>query len=211
MPTPSSVTLNEPGGDAPDKELAALMRLTNAADIGQRNDKWGTLKMGQIDPNHWKRATIFGTPTRVTFTYGDDSHAVSAVVYEPSEGPSDPRSCLAKFMRFANEMAQTYDIDYQVSPIHDAEQVVDGVKKPIAEVMVEGRVNSPFMANAYAAGIVAYQSFPGTCLVQSFAAVATRHPEVARKVRDTWMASAAPVMFWNPKTVTDKAPPFDAL
>jgi len=211
MPTPSSVTMDEPGGDAPDKELAALTRLVEAKEVGKRGDKWGTLKIGQIDPNHWKRATIFGTPTRVTFTYGDSSHAVSAVVYEPSEGPSDPRACLAKFLRFANDMATTYDIEYQVSPVYDREQVIDGQKKPMAEVLVEGHVNYAFMANDYVAGIVAYDSFPGTCLVQSFAAVSTRHPAAARKARDVWINQAAPLLLWNSVTVKDKAPGFDAL
>lgn len=210
MPTPSSVSFKEPGGDAPDKEAAALTRLAENVAQGWRSDKFGTLKIRLVDPKQWRRVTVFGTPTRATYQYGEQAYALELVMYQPSEGASDPKACLRKFLKFADETATTYDIEYKVSPLYDRDQTVDGVKKPIAVALVEGRVNSPFLQNDYTAAVVAYQSFTGTCLVQAFAAVATHHPDIAKKARDTWINQAAPQLHWDPKKVTDTAPPFDA-
>ena len=208
MPTPGSVTAAEPGGDAPDKEAAALMRLASTPDRGFRSDRWETLHVRLVDPKEWRRVRIFGTPTRATFRYGDAGYALSAITYEPSDGPSDPHACLDKFMKFADDMATTYDIQYDHSPVYDREQTVDDAKKPIAVLLVEGKVTSSFMKNDYVGAVVAYQSFPGTCLVQSFAAVSTHHPDIARKARDTWVNEAAPLLSWA--TDIGSAPEFDS-
>jgi hypothetical protein len=215
MPTPGSVSFAEPGGDAPDKEAAALSRLAdpNNVDIsvrwGWRGDKGDTVMMRFLDAKQWRRGVIFGTPTRMTYRYGEPAYAVELLVYEPSEGPSDPRTCLEQFLRFADDVAVAYAIDYKVSPIDDQSQTVDGVKKPIAVALLQGHSSFPLFTNDYTGAVVAYQSFPGTCLVQGFAAVATRHPDIAKRARDTWIVQAAPQLHWNPNKVTDKPPAFD--
>jgi hypothetical protein len=210
MPTRGSVSYAEPGGDAPDKEAAALSRLADGVAFGWRPDKWDSLKIRLVDPKQWRRATIFGTPTRATYRYGKQAYALEIVTYEPSDGPSDPKSCLARFMRFADDVATTYDVEYQASPVYNREQTIDGVKKPLAVELVEGKASSPLFANDYVGAVVAYESFPGTCLVQGFAAVATHHPDIAKRARDTWINQAAPLLHWNPKKVGDAAPAFDA-
>jgi len=208
MPTPTSVTPAEPGGDAPDKEAAALTRLATSDDDGYRTDKWQTLHVGLLDPRGWRRVRVFGTPTRASFRYGDASYALASTVYEPAEGASDPRSCLAQFMRSADELATSYGVEYEASPVFDRERAIDGVATPIEVVLAEGKVRTAFLDNDYVAAIVSYPSFAGTCLVQSFAAVATRHPDIARRARDRWVTQAAPLLTWNP-SVGDVAPEFD--
>ncbi len=177
--------------------------------FGRRSDKWDTLSIRFADWQGWKRVRIFGQPTRATFRYGDDAPALLAVFYEASDGPDDPRACLDKFMHFADEMATTYDIDFKKSPVYEREQSLpDHSKKPMLVVLAEGHVNAAFAQDDYVAALSVYRSFPGTCLVQAFAARSTRHPDLARKARDHWVTEAAPYLTWGAKVTS--APPLDA-
>ncbi len=167
MPSPSSVTAAEPGGDASDKEGAALARLASTIDRGYRTD----LEIGGnprrssfVDPKAWRRVRIFGTPTRASFRYGDAAYALSAVTYRRAEGANDTRACLAAFMKTADDLATSYDVAYDVSPPFDREVTDGDAKKSISIVLAEGKVRSAFVDNDYVAAIVAYPSFAGTCL-----------------------------------------------
>lgn len=207
-PSPESVTKEEPGGDAADPELAALTRLAEGG-VSRGWDKPKLLAVHLVDAKLWRRVKASALPARAMFRYGDDTHALAVVMYQPSEGPDDPRSCLKKFMRFADDAATSYDISYDASPVYDREQTIDGVKRPMVIQLAEGRVNAPFFQDDYVGGIAAYQSFPGTCLVEAIAIIATHHPEAARRARDRWVNDAAPLLQWDMKKVGDHAPPFE--
>lgn len=208
VPTAGSRTKEEPGGDAADPELAALNVLVDGS-VSRRWDKPEVLAVHLVDAKLWRRVKADSMASRVMFRYGDDTHALAVVMYQPSDGPDDPRSCLKKFMDFADNAASTYGITYDASPIYDREQTLDGAKKPMVVQLAEGRVNAPFFEDDYVGGIAAYQSFPGTCLVQAIAFIATKHADVARRARDRWVNDAAPLLQWDMKKVGDHAPPFE--
>ena len=74
--------------------------------------------------------------------------------------------------------------------------------------LLDGRLDSILGRDDYVGAVAAYQSFPGTCLVEGFAVVATNHRELAVKVRDRWVAEGAAKLGWNsfvkeaPETLT---------
>lgn len=209
VPTPGSITKEEPGGDAPDPELAALTTLAEGK-VSRRWDKPEVLQVHLVDSKLWRRVKASALPSRVMFRYGDETHALAVVMYQPSEGPDDVRSCLAKFMHFADDAASTYDITYEVSPVYERQQKLEGGKtQTMLLQLAEGRVNAPFFQDDYVGGIAAYPSFPGTCLVQAIAFIATDHPEAARRARDRWVNDAAPLLQWDMNKVGDHAPPFE--
>lgn len=209
VPTPGSITKEEPGGDAPDPELAALTTLAEGK-VSRRWDKPEVLAVHLVDSKLWRRVKASALPSRVMFRYGDDTHALAVVMYQPSEGPDDTRSCLAKFMHFADDAASTYDITYEASPVYERERKLEGGKTQTMLVqLAEGRVNAPFFQDDYVGGIAAYPTFPGTCLVQAIAFIATDHPEAARRARDRWVNDAAPLLQWDMEKVGDHAPPFE--
>src|SRR5687768_5050364 len=70
-PTPASVTVKEPGGDAEDKQGAALFRQLDEA-WGLRNDKDDQLHVPLPDHQHWKRVRFWGVEHFVGFRYGGD-------------------------------------------------------------------------------------------------------------------------------------------
>jgi hypothetical protein len=198
----------KPASEADATEVAELTALTGGG-FGRRTDKWDTLSIRFADWPNWKRVRIFGQPTRATFKYGEDGAGLLVVFYTPSEGPDDPRSCLDRFLKFADETASTYDIDYKKSPVYEREQSLpDRSKRPMLVVLAEGKVNAAFANDDYVGAVAVYQSFPGTCLVQAFATKATRHPDLARKARDHWVTEAAPYLTWGAKVT--EAPSLDA-
>ena len=90
-PTPQTVTVQNPGGDASDPELAALDRLAGEP-WGIRRDRTNTLLVPLTDAMHWTRVRFRGYPTRAAFRYGDDHYGVIAIWYTPAAGKSDPES-----------------------------------------------------------------------------------------------------------------------
>jgi len=77
-PTPASVSVKEPGGDAVDPERAALERLLGEP-WGARTDKDEQLLAPMPDWEHWKRTRYFGFDHLVGFRYGNEHHAMVAV------------------------------------------------------------------------------------------------------------------------------------
>jgi hypothetical protein len=74
--------------------------------------------------------------------------------------------------------------------------------------LYEGSIDSVLASDEYVGGLAAYESWPGTCLVQGFAVVATHHKDLAIKVRDRWVEDAASRLVWRAEV--HDAPTFDA-
>jgi len=195
-PTPKSITRANPGGDANDPAFAALTRLA-AEPWGHRKDFWNTLHVPLVDWKNWRRVRIFGVPTRASYRYGDEHYAVASISYTTIEGTSDPEACLAK----------TFD---QLMPLADANGVRLGERqrvrmtqsvgadvRPMVVELVEGRLDGILGRDDYVGAVAAYQSFPGTCLIEGFAVVATDHRDLAVKVRDRWVAEGAAKLVWE--------------
>jgi hypothetical protein len=73
--------------------------------------------------------------------------------------------------------------------------------------VLDGAVESLVDSNDYAGAVASFQSWPGTCLIEAFAAVATHHRALAMQVRDRWVAEGAPGIRWE-KALT-AAPPLN--
>lgn len=197
MPTPASVNPKNPGGDAPDPEGAALMRLLNEP-WGARKDNWNTLHVGLVDWKNWRGVKVFGHPTRASFRYGDKYVAAATISYTTIEGPNEPEACLARFIDESLPLAEAAG----VRVIGERQRVrltqsVGADVKPMVVELIEGRLDTLIARDDYVGAIAAYQSFPGTCLVQGFAAVSTNHRDIAIRVRDRWVAEGATRLLWE--------------
>jgi hypothetical protein len=196
-PTPASVTHKNPGGDAPDPVKAALNRLLSEPIEAKRKDRWRTLRVPLADWKNWRRILIWGHPARATFQYGDDHLAMVTLRYSKIEGPNDPDRCMAEFMKYATPIASGYGIRLGESAMVRTTQPFRGETRPILVRLQEGGVDSVIESDDYVGFMAAYQSWPGTCLVQAFAVVSTDHPELAVKVRDRWVAEAVRQLTWD--------------
>jgi hypothetical protein len=197
-PTPISVTKEHPGGDASNPEKAAIERLLREP-WGFRRDRWGTLRIPLADWRHWRRVKIFGQPTRATFRYGDEHYALDTVWYQKTEGANDPEACLERFMAYAVPLAESYAVKIGESSLLRVTQQVRDETRPMVVKLIDGRIDAVVATDDYVGAIAVYQSWPGTCLVQGFAVLSTNHRDIALKVRDRWVAEAAPQLLWDAK------------
>jgi hypothetical protein len=198
-PTPASVTKDNPGGDAADPVKAALQRLLNEPIEAKRKDRWGTLRVPLADWKNWRRIKITGHPTRATFQYGDEHIAMTTLRYSQIEGANDPERCLAEFVKFATPIAEGYGIRIGQSKLVNLSQSFRGEARPVLVRLQEGGVDSIFLSDDYVGFVAAYQSWPGTCLVQGFAVVSTNHAQLATQVRDRWVSEAVAKLTWERK------------
>lgn len=206
-PTPTSITRKNPGGDAADPEQAALLRLLQEP-WGNRADRYGTLHVPLADWKNWRRVRIWGHPTRVTYRYGDDHFALATVLYTTTSGPSDPDSCLDEFWAKHAPLADSYGVRIGASELVRTTQDIDGEVRPLVLKSLEGSLESLLSSDDYMGGIAAYESWPGTCLVQAVAVKSTHHADLARRVRDRWLDEGAPGLRWMPRVT--KAPATEA-
>lgn len=195
-PTPKTVTAANPGGDANDPEFAALDRLAKEP-WGFQRDFWNTLHIPLADSQKWQRTRITGNPTRASFRYGKQHYAVATIWYTPIEGANDPEACMAKFIDYASPAADAYGIQVMSRERLRMTQSVGADVLPISVELLAGRLDSLLGRNDYLGAIIAYQSFPGTCLVEGFAVVATHHPTLAKQIRDRWVSEGATRLVWE--------------
>lgn len=206
-PTPKSVTRQNPGGDAADPEFAALSRLVKAP-WGVRKDRYGTLRVPLVDWKLWQRIKLWGQPTRAAYRFGDEHYAVVVIFYTSIDGDNAPETCLNKFVAEKTPIAEGYGARIGETRLLRTEQRIDGEERPLVIKVMDGGVDSVVDSNEYAGALAAYQSWPGTCLIQGFGVVATRHRDLAVKIRDRWLAEGAPKLTWEPKLT--EAPPTEA-
>lgn len=221
-PTPRTVTVQNPGGDAADPGWAALDRLAREP-WGVRRDRTNTLLIPLADALHWTRVRLWGYPTRTAFRFGDDHHGVIAIWYGPTTGPDDPESCLGRFLAEARPIAESYGTRVLSSRlVHTVQRPSDALRagaavtrggdppspaarptpqamRPMVVQVIDAEVAGFLSSKVYAGAIASYPSWPGTCLIQGFAVPADEHQELATRVRDRWVAEAAPRLVWHPR------------
>lgn len=207
-PTPKSVTLSNPGGDASDPELAALQRLAGEP-WGHRQDRFGTLSVPLLDWPHWQRVKLWGHPTRAAYRYGDEHYAVTGIWYTPIEGDNDPETCLKKFLAEATPAAEAYGVRVSDAKLVHTSQNVDGEDRPILVKVMDGSLDTLISGNDYVGALASYQSWPGTCLLHGFAVIATKHRDLALKIRKRWIEEHGAKSLWWEKNLTE-APPTEA-
>jgi hypothetical protein len=201
-PSPVTVTRANPGGDADDPEWAALDRLAREG-FATKADRWKTLDVPLMDAKNWRRVTIWGHPTRVSFRYGDEHHAVLALWYTKAEGSDDPASCLERFARAARETARGYGVTVGEPTILQTSQETRGAPRDVMVQLLDGRLESLFKTDEYVGALAAYESWPGTCLLQGFAVVAGTHRDLALRVRDRWLDEGAAKLAWKVDAAPD--------
>jgi hypothetical protein len=223
-PTPKTVTVENPGGDAFDPELAALERLAEEPWV-LRRDRENTLLIPLADARHWQRVRLWGYPTRVAFRFGDDHYGVLAIWYRPAAaGRGDPESCLTDFLAEARPLAEGYGTRVVASHLVHSTQLgsplgrrgagigrradgglapkPQGVARssgPMVVEVIDAEVDAVFTTKEYAGALASYPSWPGTCLLQGFVVVAGKHKELAERIRDRWVTEGATHLAWHPR------------
>jgi hypothetical protein len=204
-PTPQTVTVANPGGDASDPEWAALDRLAREP-WASRRDRTGTLFVPLVDARHWTRVRLWGYPTRASFRYGDDHYGIVSIWYKPSKEP-DPESCLAAFVNEARPVAEAFGARVLGSRLMHLEQRMGRSHRPMVVQVIDAEVPGLLSDRSYAGALASYRSWPGTCLIQGFVVSASNHRELAGRIRDRWVAEGASRLAWQSRLL--EAPVFD--
>lgn len=184
-PTPESVTVAEPGGDAHDPHRAALLRQLERP-WGARNDKDDQLHAPTPDWEKWKRVRYWGVDHFTGFRYGDDHHVIAiAFVQDIEDGDdNDSRSCLRRFEAWVRPQIRNFDV--KLGPVGVRESTWR--ERKILVQFVDGWVDTGFSRKEFSAAWTAYPAYPDACLVYAMAVPWREQQELAKKVRDRWVA-----------------------
>ena len=86
--------------------------------------------------------------------------------------------------------------------------IPDGLgEAPMPVMRASGRFVTLLNSDRYLVAAVAYQSWPGSCLVQGFAVKIGSDELLARKVIDRWLSEMAPALVWRRRL--REQPPFE--
>ena len=189
-PAKASVTVKEPGGDAPDPHFAALERLANAP-WGVRNDRDGQVNVPLPDSDNWKRVRYFGVEHFVGFRYGDDHHALVIAFTRPLPAgtPMKSDTCMRSFEAWG--LPQTHPFDVKFSPFETSLGKWQG--KILESRTVDGRVNLGFTSSEFSGAWAAYPAYADGCLVVAVAVPWREHKDLAQKLRDRWVSEGFPL------------------
>jgi len=188
MPSPSSITIDNPGGDAPDPHAASLVQMLKGP-FGWANDKDDQVRVMLPNASLWKRVRYHGFEHLTGFRYGSDHHAIAVVLVEDTRQGRAPTSetCMRHAETLARPRAREFALEVQ--PI--VETRVNWRGKSLVMHSTQGEFPFGFRRISFAAAWVAYPAYESSCLYQVFAAKYEGQPELARKLRDRWMTEAA--------------------
>jgi hypothetical protein len=194
-PSPTSVTVADPGGDAHDPHAAALQRQLDSP-WGARNDKDDQLHAPTPDWEKWKRVRYWGVEHFTGFRYGDDHHVIAiAFVQDVKPGEdNDSRSCLRRFEAWVRPQIKSFEVN--LGPVGVRETGWRDQK--VLVQFVDGWVATGFSKKEFSAAWAAYPAYPDACLIYAMAVPWREQPELAKKVRDRWVAEGFQRM--NPLT-----------
>ncbi|HEY4158032.1 MAG TPA: hypothetical protein VGM29_08040 [Polyangiaceae bacterium] len=200
-PTPASVTVKEPGGDAVSPHRAALERLLSVG-WGARNDKDDLVWAPTPDWENWRRVHYFGVEQFTGFRYGDDHHVMAIVfVQDVPEGTlvtSD--SCIRRFEQWG--LPQTRAFDVKFGPFEPRFAKWRG--ETLEMRRVDGHVNFGFTSADFSAAWAAYPAYPNACLIYAVAVPWRDSGDLAQKLRDRWLNEGFTQM--QPRTTTRPVP-----
>jgi hypothetical protein len=189
-PSPQSISVANPGGDAHDPHRAVLSQLLTSAWAGQ-TDKDSQLVVPLPNAEKWKRVRFFGFQHFVGFRYGDDHHAVSVALLLdlPKDASPSSAACIGVFEAWARPQAKGYEVE--LGPI--SEQQATWRNQAVVVRSLDGAVSFAFSRKRFSAAWAAYPAYPGTCLIVAFAVPWGDHRTEARLVRERW-ATEAPII-----------------
>ncbi|HEY5960630.1 MAG TPA: hypothetical protein VIV60_28950, partial [Polyangiaceae bacterium] len=119
-PTPESVQLVRPGGDAPDASAAALVRLLEEP-LGAMRDKDNQVVVHYPDSRNWKRIRFRTFEHLVGFRYGDtfDATVVLLAVDTRAGRKSDSRACIRQVETMARPRLRALSVT--IGPVSETE------------------------------------------------------------------------------------------
>jgi hypothetical protein len=183
-PSPSSVSMKEPGGDAADPQEAALFRQLDEA-WGQRNDRDDQLLVPLPDSNHWKRVRYWGVEHFVGFRYGNEHHAL-VIGFSQQVPPGTPittDTCMRRFEAWGRPQTKPFDVKFGPFAVHQQRWR----DKRLEVHAVDGEVSVGFTTTSFSAAWAAYPAYSDGCLIYAVAVPWRDHPELARQVRDRFI------------------------
>ena len=186
-PSPESVSVKEPGGDAANPEEAALFRQLDEA-WGQRDDKDGELILPLPDAEHWKRVRYWGVEHFVGFRYGNEHRvlAIGFVQEVPAGTPVTTDTCMRRFEAWGRPQTQPFDVKFGPFQVHHQRW-----RDQRLEVhAVDGEFSAAFSTTQFSAAWAAYPAYTDGCLIYAMAVPWREHPELAKQVRDRWVNEA---------------------
>lgn len=196
-PSPASVTIQEPGGDAENPEEAALFRQLDEP-WGLREDKDAQLFLPLPDAEHWKRVRYWGVEHFVGFRYGNE-HRVMAIGFVqevPAGTPVTSETCMRRFEAWGRPQTKPFDVRFGPFQVHHQRW-----RDQKLEVhSVDGDLSLGFSTAKFSAAWAAYPAYTDGCLIYAMAVPWREHPELAQKVRDRWVDEAFAKA--DPKTPT---------
>jgi hypothetical protein len=186
-PTPESVTVKQPGGDAANPEEAALFRQLDEA-WGQRGDKDDQLLVPLPDSDHWKRVRYWGVEHFVGFRYGNDHHvlAIGFVQEVPAGTPVTSETCMRRFEQWGRPQTKPFNVKFGPFAVHH--QRWRGQRLEVHAV--DGEFSAAFSTTAFSAAWAAYPAYSDGCLIYAVAVPWRDHPDLAKQVRDRWVKEA---------------------
>jgi hypothetical protein len=186
-PTPQSVTVAEPGGDAHDPHLSAIERMT-VAPWGRRGDKDDQLNVPLPDWEYWKRVRYWGVEHFVGFRYGKDHHALAVGLVQdmPPDTHLTSAVCMRHFETWARPQIKGYDVKLQPMGVKHSRWR----EQPLEVHYVDGLVNLGFTTTQFSGAWAAYPAYPNACLIYAIAVPWRDHEQQAKKLRDRFVAEA---------------------
>ncbi len=186
-PTPRSVTVASPGGDANDPHEASLARLLTES-WGSGYDKDEQLYVPLPDGARWRRVRFFGVEHFLGFRYGDEHHVVSVVslLDAPDEPKPTSETCMQRFEAWARPQTRGYDV--ALGPISETHITWRGT--PILVHTLDGHIDLAFSRRKFSAAWASYAVYPKTCLIYAMAAPWGKSEALAKRVRQRWVKEA---------------------
>lgn len=198
-PTPGSVSRDEPGGDAFDPHRAALLRQL-AEPWGLRNDKDDQLHAPVVDWENWKRVRYRMVQHFTGFRYGKEHHvmALAFLMEVPPDVPQTTSSCMNRFEAWARPQLSEYEVTFG----EFKSTFKRWNQQPLQVNYVDGHVDVGITRHEFSVAWAAYAAYPDACLVYAVAVPWFKQGELARKVRDRWVAEG----FQHMKPLTKEMP-----
>ncbi|MGE5783671.1 MAG: hypothetical protein ACM3ZE_03740 [Myxococcales bacterium] len=188
-PTPGTINLSRPGGDAPDPHAAAMVRLLEEP-FGELKDKDNQVVLSYPDSSNWKRVRYRLFEHLVGFRYGDHfDSTVVVLAYDTRAGrTAESRSCIRQAETMVRPRLRAFSV--AIGPITETE--IEWQGKRVVVHSVDGAFPWGFKRIEFTAAWAAYPAYEHACLIHG---IGVRHEErvdLAHAVRDRWILDVAP-------------------
>jgi hypothetical protein len=196
-PSPKSVTLENPGGDADDPQAAALKRQLEMP-WRWAMDKDGQVNVPMVDADNYKRVRYWAIDHFTGFRYGDDYHVMNVVLVQdiPEGAVMDSRQCMSQAEKWGRPQLKNFEVKLGNPEVHESQWR----GQPIVVKSLDGYLDFGFERRKFSAAWAAYPAYPDACLVFGVAVPWGKHPELAAQVRDRWVKEAVPRIQARTKT-----------